>query len=73
MANKKDRVIYSLSVADIQEVAADILDRELTPEEVKLIEDRVGDYIPWYDALARALNEIFPTQNVGDDLKLFRD
>lgn len=56
--NENDRIIYSLSVADIQDVADQELDRELTPEEIKLVEDRVGDYISWYDAIALAIDEL---------------
>ena len=58
MRKKKDRVIYSISVDDIQEVSDQILDRELTPDEVKLVEDRVGDYISWFDAIELAINEL---------------
>ena len=62
---KKNRIVYSLSVADIQEVADEILDRELTPEEVKFVEDRVGDYISWYDAMSLAINEMVFKQERG--------
>ena len=35
---KKNEIIYSLNVDDIQEVAIQELDRELTPEEIKIME-----------------------------------
>lgn len=57
MRKKKDEIIYSINIEDIQDVAEQELDRELTPEEVKLVADRVGDYISWYDAIALAINE----------------
>jgi hypothetical protein len=68
MGKKKDRIVYSISVADIQEVADEELERKLTLEEVKWVENRVGDYISWYDAIALAINEMIAKQNAGNDL-----
>ena len=50
--NKK---IYSINVADVQEVAQEELGRKLTQEEIKLVDDRLGDYIGWYDAISMAI------------------
>ena len=55
---KKNEVFYELSVEDIQEVAEQELDRELSPEEIKYVEGKVGDYIPWFDAISLAINEM---------------
>jgi len=46
-----DRIIYSLNVADIQTVAQQELGRKLSREEVRIVEDEVGDYINWYDII----------------------
>ena len=56
MKDKND-VVYSIKIEDIQNVAEQELNRELTPEEVKLITNRIGDYISWYDAVALAIDE----------------
>jgi hypothetical protein len=58
MTKKKDEIIYYISVSDIQEVAEEELDRELSPEEIKLVQERVGDYISWYDAIWLAIDEL---------------
>ncbi|MCC6260228.1 MAG: hypothetical protein IT311_05135 [Anaerolineales bacterium] len=57
MKKKKedDRVVYSLCVSDIRYVASEILNRKLTLKELKLIQDKVGDYISWYDAIELAI------------------
>jgi hypothetical protein len=68
MGKKKDKIIYSISVADIQEVADEQLERKLTPEEVKWVETRVGDYISWYDAIALTINEMIAKQNAGKNI-----
>jgi len=47
----KENVVYSLNVEDIQTVAEQELDRRLSPEEVRIVEDKIGDYINWYDAI----------------------
>ncbi len=57
MRKKKDEIIYQLTVKDIQEVADQELDRELSPEEIELVQNRVGDYISWYDAILATIDE----------------
>jgi len=47
----KENVVYSLNVEDIQIVAEQELDRRLSPEEVRIVEDKIDDYINWYDAI----------------------
>jgi len=52
------KIIYQLTVKDVQDVADQELERELTPEEIELIRDRIAEKIPWYDAIAGAIDEI---------------
>lgn len=54
---RKNKVIYQLNVEDVQNVAAQELDRELTDAEIEKILDRVADNIPWYDAITDAIHE----------------
>lgn len=65
MRKKKNEVVYYITVSDIQEVAGQEIDRELSLEEVEWVQNRVGDYISWYDAIARAIDEIIvePTRH----------
>jgi hypothetical protein len=51
-----NRIVYSIDVRDIQEVADQILDRPLTKEEVGLVEDSVGDYIDWFQAIENSIH-----------------
>ena len=60
--NKKSKIMYSINVEDIQNVAEQELDRELTDKEIKLIEERLGDYIDWYGAIASTLDEVIPNK-----------
>ena len=56
--NARDRIIYSINVEDLQTVAGQELERELTNEEIERVEKRLGDYIDWYGAIASTLNEV---------------
>jgi len=53
--NKKSDIIYSLSIEDVQTVARDELDRELTRDEINKIIDDIADRIHWYDAISAAI------------------
>lgn len=50
-----DRIVYTISVEDIQNVAKEILDRKLTKKEITLVEDSVGDYIDWFQSVENAI------------------
>jgi len=56
--NKKSKVIYSINIEDLQTVAEQEIERELTDEEIEKVEKRLGDYIDWYGAIASTLNEV---------------
>ena len=56
--NARDRIIYSINVEDLQTVAEQELERELTNDEIEIVEKRLGDFIDWYGAIASTLNEV---------------
>ena len=58
MTKKMDKIIYAIVLADIQEVANQELERELSLEEVELIRDRIAEKIHWYDAIAESIDEL---------------
>jgi hypothetical protein len=56
---KPSKIIYSINIEDVQNVAEEELERKLTKKEVKIIEDKLGDYIDWYSAIDFAIrNEV---------------
>lgn len=63
----KNKIVYQLTIEDIQEVAAQELDRELTKEEIEKLIDPIAEKIPWYDAIADAINEQFGELETSDD------
>jgi hypothetical protein len=52
-----DKIIYEINVKDIQEVASEVLDRNLTDKEITLVEKSVGDHIDWFQAIENAIQE----------------
>lgn len=53
-----EKIIYSINIEDVQNVAEEELERKLTAKELRLVEDKVGDYINWYEAILNAINEV---------------
>jgi hypothetical protein len=51
-------IYYKLTIEDVQNVAMEELDRELTRKELMQIEDPIAENIPWYDAIASAIEKV---------------
>ncbi|GIK21799.1 MAG: hypothetical protein LC124_12425 [Ignavibacteriales bacterium] len=61
---KKDKIFYSLHISDIQEIADQDLERELTKAELKKVIDIVPNYIKWSEAISYAFMELkLPTND----------
>ena len=54
---KNSKIIYSLNVEDIQTVALQEIERNLSLEEIEKINKSIADKINWYDAIANSINE----------------
>lgn len=52
------KIIYSINVEDIQNVAEEELGRKLSKKELKTIEGKIGDYIDWYGAIDTAIQHL---------------
>lgn len=53
------KIVFSINIEDVQNVAEEELGRKLTNKELKIIEDKIGEYIDWYSAIDMAMqNEI---------------
>lgn len=49
------KIIYSINIEDVQNVAEEELGRKLSKKELEIIEDKLGDYIDWYSAIDIAI------------------
>jgi hypothetical protein len=52
-----NEIIYGIDVEDVQKVANDVLERDLTDKEITLIENSVGNHIDWFQAIENAIQE----------------
>jgi len=51
------KIIYQLTIDDVQSVANQEIERELTKDEIEIIQDSIAKKIDWYSAIADAINE----------------
>jgi hypothetical protein len=55
------KTVYKLSLEDLQYVASEILERELTSEEIAVVGNAVGDYLDWFQAIENAIYRCIPS------------
>jgi len=55
---RRSRVVYSINVEDIQKSAEELIGRDLKSDEIRLVENTLGDYINWFDAISRAIDDV---------------
>lgn len=58
------KIIYSINIEDIQNVAEEELGRKLNRKELKAVEDKLGDYISWHETISFALNDAVRSQKL---------
>jgi len=56
MKAEAERAVYEISVDDLQQVAKEVLERELTADEITAVGNSVGDYIDWFQAIENAID-----------------
>jgi len=52
-----NKIIYSINIEDVQHVANQELSRQLSMTELKIVEEKLGDHIDWYGAIALAIDD----------------
>lgn len=60
----QSKIIYSLNEDDIQTVALQEVERNLSSQEIEKIKTLIAEKINWYDAIADAINEKINTFSV---------
>jgi hypothetical protein len=51
------KIVYSINTEDIQDVANEVLERNLTKKELASVQESVGDYIDWFQAIENAIDK----------------
>jgi hypothetical protein len=60
----QSKIIYSLNEDDIQTVALQEVERNLSSQEIEKIKNLIAEKINWYDVIAEAINEKINTISV---------
>jgi len=53
----KQKIIYSLNTEDVQKVANDLLDRDLTDPEIESVNESIANRIDWYEVIENSILE----------------
>jgi hypothetical protein len=59
---KSETIIYSLTVEDVQTVAMETMNRELTEAEINSLIDPIGDRLAWFDAVENVIRCCFESE-----------
>lgn len=57
MKAETHKTVYEISLEDLQVVAREVLQRELTSNELTAVGNSVGNYIDWFQAIENAISE----------------
>lgn len=57
------KIIYSININDIQDVAEEVIERRLNKVEIGLVENSIGEYIDWFQAIEHAIQKHIPDWN----------
>ena len=63
----RNKILYSICIGDVMDVAESEFDITLTAEEVEKIADKMGDYFDWYEAVIAAIGETLKLSEATDD------
>jgi hypothetical protein len=53
----EEKIIYSINVEDVQNVAEEEIGRTLSRGEIDKVERKIGDYVDWYGAIDEAIKK----------------
>jgi hypothetical protein len=61
----EDKIVYQLTVEDLQNVAIEEYGRELSPNEIEMVAEKIGDYFPdWYEKIDFAIGDILKINKI---------
>lgn len=60
MALPDEQIVYTLTVEDIRNVVGQEGLRELSDEEIREIEYKLGDEVDWYECILSAIQRVVP-------------
>lgn len=52
-----EKIIYSINIEDVQNVSQRVFGKILNEKEMEIIENKIGDYIPWFEFIESAIED----------------
>jgi hypothetical protein len=49
------KIVYSINMDDIQNVARQVISRDLSNNEIEMVIESLGDYIDWFQAVENSI------------------
>ena len=53
---KNNEPVYELTVKDLQNIANEVIGRNLTDQEIKQVEENLGNFIDWTGAISGTIS-----------------
>lgn len=70
----KNKIIYSIDRDDVQRVAEENLDRDLTKGEMEIVEEELPEAIPFWDIIETIIQQCgFPKRLTREDIRQGRE
>ncbi len=63
----RNKILYSICMGDVIDVAESEFDVTLTAEEIEKVADKMGDYFDWHEAIIAAIKETLKLSEATDD------
>ena len=55
-----------INIEDVQNVAQKTFGRDLNQKELDVVENKLGDYIPWYEFIETTIDNHLSLEKTGD-------
>jgi hypothetical protein len=64
---RSDKIVYSINMADLQVVAKVIYGKKLNDEQLEILRQKIGDYMPdWFDPVEFAIDNLFGLEKLEE-------
>ncbi|CAN5732897.1 hypothetical protein BH24ACI1_BH24ACI1_17200 [soil metagenome] len=60
-----EKIIYSINIEDVQNVSQRVFGKILNEKEMEIIENKIGDYIPWFEFIESAIEDQLNLERKG--------
>ena len=66
MSYNPQKIVYSINNSDLQSVALDVIERKLNEKELKIVAEKLGDFIQWHEAVSYTISACVDSPEQGE-------